>query len=846
MGQVANQTKSTLLFTIVFGIILLLLLPLQVKATQNEQQRVSSVNVDEHINILRSDETAVSFVVSPPDFVKNAIQTENGVYDQIQIPGYDYTGIVGHPDLPQKGFLIALPPGAEPVLNLVSAESHQIADVNVAPTIKNTLLNGDEDLTSADFVPDFEASYPQDPAVYNQDANYPATPVSLGQETTLRHQRAVWVIVNPIQANPLQETLTVYSELEIEVTFDFPNGRPNIETLEPEAGAHANVLQNSLLNYEQSLNWRTLSETAVLPETSPCMDTNAFRFGIKQTGMYAVSYADLAAAQSGFPSSIPSAKLRMCYDNQEIRIKVNDGGDNNFNSGDSLIFYGQSIKTQETDTNIYWFTYSTAGANGLRMVDGEESGSGTAPGYYIPNYHLEVDVKYLSLIPTSDLNDHWYWQDALAAEPGLDELDIDFQMTNKASGVYNFTVRVELWGFTQNELHDFEVELNGISIGTGQFSGSGIDDVSYLYEANAPASALQNGTNTLTIIALDTDADPNNIGHRMLVNWVEIEPRRQFVAQNNRLAFQQESAGTYSFSIGGLTNGPVEIFDVTDPVNPTVDPETVAGNSVSFYRAIAGPTDYQVYTPSAYLSPDSITKDSIGSGVLGSGSNNADYILITVPSLNNALTPLRNLRAGQGLTVKTVFVQDIYDEFSYGRYSADAIKDFLEYAYNNWNGDLDYVLLAGDASYDHRNVLGTNGTSNLVPVYLRSGIDSVLGEAASDNQYVEFNGDDLAEMMIGRLPAQNTAEMTNMVNKIISYETGEANPSWRGRHLFIVDDAYVPAACNGDPAGDFFATVNNFIDNYFPSGQILDRLYYAPSACFPIIVGHTPRSKDTT
>jgi hypothetical protein len=130
-------------------------------------------------------------------------------------------------------------------------------------------------------------------------------------------------------------------------------------------------------------------------------------------------------------------------------------------------------------------------------------------------------------------------------------------------------------------------------------------------------------------------------------------------------------------------------------------------------------------------------------------------------------------------------------------------------------------------------VLGGNGSSNLVPVYLRSGIDSVLGEAASDNQYVDFNGDDLAEMMLGRLPAQNTAELTNMVNKIITYETGEANPSWRGKHLFVVDNAYVPSACDLDDAGDFFATVNNFIANFFPVDHILDRIYYAPSSCFP-------------
>ncbi|MFZ0547708.1 MAG: C25 family cysteine peptidase, partial [Candidatus Promineifilaceae bacterium] len=43
----------------------------------------------------------------------------------------------------------------------------------------------------------------------------------------------------------------------------------------------------------------------------------------------------------------------------------------------------------------------------------------------------------------------------------------------------------------------------------------------------------------------------------------------------------------------------------------------------------------------------------------------------------------------------------------------------------------------------------------------------------------------------------------------------------------------VPSSCDLDPAGDFFATVNNFIENNFPTNQTLKRLFYAPDTCFP-------------
>ena len=69
---------------------------------------------------------------------------------------------------------------------------------------------------------------------------------------------------------------------------------------------------------------------------------------------------------------------------------------------------------------------------------------------------------------------------------------------------------------------------------------------------------------------------------------------------------------------------------------------------------------------------------------------------------------MKDYRASRGLGVEVVKIQDIYDEFSYGLKDARAIKDFLGYAYNNWNsnGHPTYVLLVGDASLDYRDDCG--------------------------------------------------------------------------------------------------------------------------------------------
>jgi hypothetical protein len=206
------------------------------------------------------------------------------------------------------------------------------------------------------------------------------------------------------------------------------------------------------------------------------------------------------------------------------------------------------------------------------------------------------------------------------------------------------------------------------------------------------------------------------------------------------------------------------------------------------------------------------------------------------------LTPLVNRRISQGLAVKVVYVQDIFDEFSEdvspaytsGLYSPDAIQAFLAYTYQFWQAPApSYVLLAGTGSYDHRNLMGNNGTGgNLVPVYLMSGIDSNLGETVSDNHYADLTGDRMPEMHLGRFPATNSAELTNMVNKTIARETAPLE-TWMGSQLFVVDNGRILPSCTNDSAGDFFATANNFIANNLGLEPLIQRAYYAPPNCYP-------------
>ena len=164
-----------------------------------------------------------------------------------------------------------------------------------------------------------------------------------------------------------------------------------------------------------------------------------------------------------------------------------------------------------------------------------------------------------------------------------------------------------------------------------------------------------------------------------------------------------------------------------------------------------------------------------------------------------------------------VDVQDVYDEFSYGRVDPEAIRSFLAYAYTSWNGTGErprYVLLVGDGHYDFTGVSGTT-LPNLIPPYLIN-IDPWLGETAADNRYVSVDGpaDYMPDMAIGRIPATSPSDVTAVVNKIIAYETTAPAGAWQSRVVFVADN-------NLDPAGDFHAFSDEVRLNWLPPPMMI-------------------------
>ena len=154
-------------------------------------------------------------------------------------------------------------------------------------------------------------------------------------------------------------------------------------------------------------------------------------------------------------------------------------------------------------------------------------------------------------------------------------------------------------------------------------------------------------------------------------------------------------------------------------------------------------------------------------------------------------------------------IETIFDVFNNGLREPEAIRTFLSYSANQW-GPAQYLLIVGDCSYDYKNNKALSDHYDIVPTYLAM-TPGIVGETATDYYYATYDGDEIPDIAVGRLPAKTASEVETMVSKIITYENNRPSLSLRGRAIVISDDL--------DPA---FLPMGKGITNAFVNGGPYD------------------------
>ncbi len=803
--------------------------------TQNEGEQMESV-----AELQAADSSGLSFTVSFPweQLTLESVDVEGKQYIKPSLTGWSESLTPGMPELPIAIEQIGVPLGAEVELQVIPGKQHMIhLEVPVLPVATQMDdWNSSTDLFENSSYKEPKLLYIEDSDVYYGQSLYPGVMAEITGDGYLRQQRVVGVSTYPVQYDPLNNQLIIYESMQVSVEFS-GSFTQSQQTFSLDAPVFEDLLAGSLLNYESAKSFRSLTQSAFERLDSEGLSQSfvgapipwappdpGYRITVKEDGFYKITYAELSEGALGIPvDTLDPRTFQMFYLGNEIGIEVVGEGDGSFDPGDTILFFGEGIKSKYTEDNIYWLTYEQAGVVQGARVGTRDGTPGTAstPAYYFAQLHMEENNSYRSSMPFDDDEERWWW-DYVFAPTYNSSWNHTFTLIDPFTGALDpgdvpAEISVSLIGWNNtyaiNPDHHARIFINSTAIGDMLFDGQEWS-VSTL---QIPQGVLQNGSNSVEVRSI---ADTGATSDWFLIDYIHLDYPNRYSANTNELDFAYEASGTWQFSVDGFSSDQVKVYDITDPagvVSIANISTTPSGGDyyVNFQDTVSELTRYWALTDTTHLSVVEIKLDSTSD--LFSASNGADFIVITHETFWTQSVALSSYRSDTMRTI-TIDVQDIYDEFNYGIVGAKPIHDFLSYAYNTWGTPApSYVVLVGDGHYDPKQYYGFGKTS-FIPPYLLP-VDPWMGETAADNRYVTIvGGDTLPDMMIGRLAVNNATEANIIVNKIIDYETNPIPGDWQQQILAVADDP--------DYAGDFPGMSDNLLDSYISAPYTSEKVYY--------------------
>ncbi len=514
---------------------------------------------------------------------------------------------------------------------------------------------------------------------------------------------------------------------------------------------------------------------------------------VRQDGLYRVSRASLQTAS--FPVNTSSANWRLFLEGVEQPIIVG--------AGDQYIeFFGKGVDVQETDSRVYYLISGATPGKRIQKRTLRPIGGNMMSQNFASKATKKERSLYYNKVVNGDAENHWGRVVSTTAT------GVPFSLPGLDTAAGTATITVKLQGFT-NVPHQVNTSVNGNSLGI--LTGTSLNSFSTTLQI--PTSYLVEGNNTLNL---------QSIGGSdfSLFDAVTVDYKRKYVADQNKLLFS--TPGFRRVDVGGFSTANVRVFDITSDGNAQqINNAFMQQNGATFTAKLpaARAAVYYAVEDSAVLTPSEVIANN--ASALSTLANAANLVIIShsAPDFMAAAEVWANYRRAQGFIVKVIDIRDVYDEFNYGVISALSIRSFLNYAYSNWQSPPQYVLFLGDSSYDPRNYEG-HGYWNLIPSKVVPSFE--LDETVSDEALADFNGDGLAELAIGRIPARTAAHITNAFNKTTLFET-PAMQSFNRGSLFAYDE----------PKGYNFATMSQSIRNKLPISMpstFVDRLAVGSAA----------------
>jgi hypothetical protein len=679
---------------------------------------------------------------------------------------------------------------------------------------------------------------------------------SFGDFGILRGLDVQTIRLFPVKFDVSTNTIRLYSSIIFQI--DYGNAQVSGRAVEDE------LLKFTIINYDAAKYWvrdsRRLSKTG----NSVLANGQWVRFEAPSEGIYKIDRARLGSF--GFNVSSVDPRTIKIYNNGgkvlsekvldprpvdliENAILVVGEEDGSFDQGDYILFYGRGSRFRDfesesktikrfnhpfSDKNYFWIT--VGGNNGKRIQN--KPSLNTTADYEQSSTRAFVDyeVDKINLAKTGRQFFGDDYSQSVSTRTYMNKLD------HRISSIpINYNLR-----FVNASQGSFSLTLaeNNINIFSKSLAGYG--NAAYTAGIAYPESAVFNGPLPDNRSLLKFSLSSTSVTSVGYLDYFEISYEKELKPVENKIIFfSKDTSAVAEYFLSGFPSTDIVVFDVTDYSNvQLVNPKPGWPSGGDFRFQVAETKDsikkYIAVGNQAYLTP--VNPVAVENSNLRGITDGAKYIIISHKNFLAAAERLKNYRQNEALvTISTIVIdiEKIYNEFSCGIQDISAVRDFIKYAYDNWQIKPEYFLFMGKGTYDYKNVEGFG--DNYIPPWETEESLKIIGGKDSyctDDFFARVDGaDSIPDIAFGRITVRSVNEANNYIDKIIHYENSSQRGTWRNLLTLVADDGYTSS---GDDGNLHTAQSEYLVKVSIPASFDLKKVYLAD---YPVVITGDGRRK---
>ena len=799
------------------------------------------------IKVISSNQNSI-VIEYTPEFVDTSIRAIDGQqYRNIELAfgTLDETQPVGIPAIPERRLVIGVPSEFGNSIKILNSMYKEFSGkvVPIPLLEKENVLNGEK--------------YEIKPDYYNY-VDFPEL-TSFGDYGISRGLSVQTIRLFPVKFDVNTSTIRLYSKIVFQINYGYSQG--TVKKMEDD------LLKYSIINYSTAKYWiKTDKRQAYGFDSSVLANGQWVKFEAPVEGIYKIDKATLESF--GFDLTAIDPQTIKIYNNGgkvlpenvtadrpvdlvENAIQVVGENDGSFDDGDYILFYGRGSQFRDYDTesktlkrfnnpfsdkNYYWITFG--GNNGKRIQN--EISLNSNPDYEQSSTVAFVDyeVDKISLAKSGRQLFGDDYSNALSSRTYINKLD-------RRLSSFPINYRFRFVNASENSI-TLSLAENSTNIFTQSIPG--LSGTSYTYGIARTGTAIFNGTLPDNRSALNFSI--SSISGTLLgyLDYFEISYEKELKPVDNAITFfSKDSSALVEYYLSGFQSSNIKVFDVSNPYNLkliTPKPGWPSGGDYRF-QIVENADSIKKYIAignDTYLTP--INPTAVENSDLRGIVDGAKYIIISHKDFLEAANRLKSYRENEAtvpISTIVVDVQKIYNEFSCGAQDVSAIRDFIKYAYDNWQIKPEYFLLMGKGTYDYKNVEGYN--DNFIPPWETEESLILIYTANSyctDDFFARVDGDDVVpDLAFGRLTVRSLDEANTYIDKVIHYEKNSERGNWRNLVTLIADDGYTSTGYEG---AEHTAPSEYLANQVIPQSFDIKKIY---AADYPVVITSNGRRKPT-